>query len=91
VRKKQFKNPDLLEQLIQKNNLVEIGSNFSGQVFDPFQWGEPSFYDDLAREQLKHIDEEKKIQQRIRTKDKHKILHPREEEEDRETKRRRSS
>jgi len=95
-RKKYFKNPDLLEQLIQENNLIEIGSNFDEKTYNPFQWGENSFYDSLAKEQAKLLDEEKKKAEKdaLRKSKDNTKKHPpprRGNEDDRDNKRRRST
>jgi hypothetical protein len=63
-RQKQFKNPDLLERLIQQNQLLEIGSNFDAETFNPFRWDETAFYDSLAREQAKLLEEEKRQEEK---------------------------
>lgn len=63
-RQKGFKNPHLLERLIQSHELYEIGSNFRKDVYNPNQWQKSSFYDALAAEQAKLLDEEKKKQEK---------------------------
>jgi len=47
-----FKNPDILEKLISFCNIVEIGSNYPREVYDPFGFeNSGDFYDELAKEQ----------------------------------------
>jgi len=89
-RQKLFKNPDLLERLIQENNLIEIGSNFGDEIYNPFQWRETSFYDALAREQAKLLDEEKKKEHEQSRKDKTQKKHFSREVAERDMKRRRT-
>jgi len=95
-RQKQFKNPDLLEKLIQENNLIEIGSNFEDDIYNPFRWSVESFYDSLAKDQAKLLEDEQKEQRKKeeqRLKERPHKKHPplrRIEEDDRDAKRRRS-
>jgi len=47
-----FKNPDILEKLISFCSIVEIGSNYPREVYDPFGFeNSGDFYDELAKEQ----------------------------------------
>jgi len=59
-RNKSFKNPQYLEQLIEKNGLCETGSNFRTSTYNPKQWKETSFFESLSKEQAKLLDEENK-------------------------------
>lgn len=59
-RQKGFKNPHLMERLIQDNGLFETGSNFKNDIYNPKQWQKTSFYDSLAQDQAKLLEEEKK-------------------------------
>jgi len=59
-RQKSFKNPQFLERLIQTNGLCETGSNFRSDKYNPNQWLETSFYDSLAKEQHRLLEEENK-------------------------------
>lgn len=55
-----MKNPDILERLIKRHNLLEIGSNYPPEIFDPFAWPAEAFYDKLAQKQLEMMDEKRK-------------------------------
>jgi len=62
-RKKEFKNPDILEKLVRYYNIIEIGSNYPASKFDPYKWKASSFYDALDAEQqrmMEKIETEKK-------------------------------
>jgi len=59
-RQKVFKNPDLLERLIQENNLIEIGSNYQDDIYNPFKWDATSFFDHLSKEQAKLLEKTEK-------------------------------
>jgi len=62
-RKKEFKNPDILEKLVKYYNIIEIGSNYPASKFDPYKWKATSFYDALAEEQqrmMEKLESEKK-------------------------------
>jgi len=62
-RKKEFKNPDILEKLVRYYNIIEIGSNYPASKFDPYKWKASSFYDALAEEQqrmMEKLENEKK-------------------------------
>jgi len=52
-RKKEFKNPNILEKLVEYYNIKETGSNYPPEKFDPFKWKPSSNYDALEEEQLK--------------------------------------
>lgn len=49
--RKQLRNPDILDQLAAKCDIIEIGSNFAPDVYDPFQFPAEAFYDALERKQ----------------------------------------
>jgi len=57
-RKKEFKNPDILEKLVKYYNIIEIGSNYPTSKFDPFKWKASSFYDALAEEQQRMYEKQ---------------------------------
>eukprot|EP01126_Amoeba_proteus_P055267 TRINITY_DN6849_c1_g1_i1.p1 TRINITY_DN6849_c1_g1~~TRINITY_DN6849_c1_g1_i1.p1 ORF type:complete len:105 (-),score=24.70 TRINITY_DN6849_c1_g1_i1:85-399(-) len=58
-KKKEFKNPDILETLINKHRLLEIGSNYPHSIFDPFMWTEDAFYDKISTKQIKMVERKK--------------------------------
>jgi hypothetical protein len=62
-RQKKFKNPQYLEHLIQTNGLLETGSNFRKDKYNPNRWEETSFYDALGQAQSKLMDEERQKEQ----------------------------
>jgi hypothetical protein len=45
---KAFQNPDILEKLITFCDIIEIGSNYPKEVFDPLNIDENDFYDKLG-------------------------------------------
>lgn len=63
-KQKGFKNPHLLERLIQTNGLYEAGSNFRKEIYNPKQWQESSFFENLAQDQAKLLEDEKKKQEK---------------------------
>ncbi|XP_058835076.1 SAP30-binding protein [Topomyia yanbarensis] len=49
--RKEFRNPSIYEKLIQFCDINELGTNYSSDIFDPFQWGKDSYYEELAKSQ----------------------------------------
>uniref|UniRef100_A0A182ITX0 Uncharacterized protein n=1 Tax=Anopheles atroparvus TaxID=41427 RepID=A0A182ITX0_ANOAO len=49
--RKEFRNPSIYEKLIQFCDINELGTNYPPEVFDPFQWGKESYYEELAKAQ----------------------------------------
>jgi len=63
-RQKKFKNPQYLEHLIQTNGLLETGSNFRKDKYNPNRWEETSFYDALGKAQSDLMDEERRKEEK---------------------------
>jgi len=60
-KKKEFKNPDILEKLVRYYGIIEIGSNYPASKFDPYKWKPTSFYDYIAEEQQRMIEKIEKM------------------------------
>ena len=43
-----FKNPDILEKIIQYMNIQEIGTNYPKNIFDPHTVHDEDYYDNLG-------------------------------------------
>lgn len=50
-QRKEFRNPSIYEKLIQFCDINEFGTNYPPEIYDPLQWGNESFYEELARVQ----------------------------------------
>lgn len=46
--RKEFRNPSIYEKLIQFCDINELGTNYPPEIYDPLQWGNESFYEELA-------------------------------------------
>ncbi|XP_067634134.1 SAP30-binding protein [Eurosta solidaginis] len=61
--RKEFRNPSIYEKLIQYCDINEFGTNYPPEIYDPLQWGQESYYEELARiqknEMLKRQKERK--------------------------------
>lgn len=53
--RKEFRNPSMLEKLIEHCDIQEFGTNFGPDVFDPHKWGKESFYERLAGDQQRYM------------------------------------
>ncbi|XP_055380086.1 SAP30-binding protein [Condylostylus longicornis] len=49
--RKEFRNPSIYEKLIQFCDINEFGTNYPIEMYDPFQWGPESYYEELAKVQ----------------------------------------
>jgi len=49
--RKEFRNPSIYEKLIQFCDINECGTNYPIEMYDPFQWGPESYYEELAKVQ----------------------------------------
>lgn len=49
--RKEFRNPSIYEKLIQFCDINELGTNYPSDIFNPFQWGKESYYEELAKAQ----------------------------------------
>lgn len=47
-KRRDFENPSMYEQLIEKFHVDELGSNFNPRVFDPHGFSEDCFYDSIG-------------------------------------------
>eukprot|EP00123_Amoebidium_parasiticum_P004093 comp15380_c0_seq1/m.12300 comp15380_c0_seq1/g.12300 ORF comp15380_c0_seq1/g.12300 comp15380_c0_seq1/m.12300 type:complete len:348 (-) comp15380_c0_seq1:169-1212(-) len=59
-RHKQFHNPRTVQQLVKKYNLEELGSNYPKDIFDPDEFGEGSYYEELAAKQTAYLKQRDK-------------------------------
>ncbi|XP_078413684.1 SAP30-binding protein-like [Cetorhinus maximus] len=60
-RKKEFRNPSIYEKLIQFCGIVEHGTNYPKDMFDPHGWSEDSYYEALAKAQKIEMDKIEKV------------------------------
>uniref|UniRef100_A0A0N5ASS3 SAP30-binding protein n=1 Tax=Syphacia muris TaxID=451379 RepID=A0A0N5ASS3_9BILA len=65
-KRRDFKNPSMYEQLIEKFHVDELGSNFNPRVFDPHEFSDDCFYDNIGTMQKELMEKhnaaiEKKI------------------------------
>ena len=44
----------IYEKLIQYCGIDEFGTNLPPEVFDPHEWGEESYYEELSKAQKEH-------------------------------------
>ncbi|XP_053675556.1 SAP30-binding protein [Anopheles nili] len=49
--RKEFRNPSIYEKLIHFCDINELGTNYQPEIYDPFQWGKESYYEELAKSQ----------------------------------------
>ncbi|XP_055845099.1 SAP30-binding protein-like, partial [Episyrphus balteatus] len=49
--RKDFRNPSIYEKLISFCDINEFGTNYPPEMYDPLQWGQESFYEELAKAQ----------------------------------------
>jgi len=56
-RRKEFKNPNILEKLVEYYHIIEIGSNYPTDKFNPHKWNSSSFYEVLNEEQQKYYEQ----------------------------------
>lgn len=57
---KQFRNPSIYEKLIQFCQIDELGTNYSPEVYDPGQFQNGPYYEDLAKAQKAEMDKRMK-------------------------------
>lgn len=41
--RKEFRNPSIYEKLIQFCDINELGTNYPPEIYDPLQWGKPTY------------------------------------------------
>ena len=58
--RKDFRNPSIYEKLVQFCNLDEFGTNYPEHLFNPKEWGEESYYDNLLKAQKKAYEKKEK-------------------------------
>ncbi len=59
-QKKDLRNPSIYEKLIEFCNLDEFGTNYPRHLYNPKEWTEESYYDNLFKDQKKeHVRKEK--------------------------------
>ncbi|XP_046456925.1 SAP30-binding protein-like [Daphnia pulex] len=66
-QRKQFRNPSIYEKLIDHLDIEEIGTNYPPSIYDPYQWGEESYYENLSKVQREEMEKREK-ERRERTK-----------------------
>jgi len=66
-RKNEFKNPNILEKLVEYYHIIEIGSNYPSDKFNPHKWKPSSFYDALNEEQQKFYENLEKEKNEVKT------------------------
>lgn len=66
-QRKHFRNPSIYEKLIDHLEIEEIGTNYPPALYDPYQWGEESFYENLSKVQREEMEKREK-ERRERTK-----------------------
>lgn len=59
-RRKDFRNPSIYEKLVQFCNIDEFGSNYPLERFNPHEWDESSYHDNLLRAQKKAYEKKEK-------------------------------
>lgn len=59
-QRKDLRNPSIYEKLVQFCNLNEFGTNYPEHLYDPREWTEESFYDNLFKDQRKEYMKKEK-------------------------------
>ncbi len=59
-QRKDLRNPSIYEKLVQFCNLDEFGTNYPEHLYDPKEWTEESFYDNLFKDQKKEYMKKEK-------------------------------
>ena len=59
-KRKDIRNPSIYEKLVQKCKLDEFGTNYPEHLFNPREWGEESYFDNLQRAQKKAYEKKEK-------------------------------
>ena len=59
-RRKDYRNPSIYSKLVQFCDLDEFGSNYPEHLFNPHEWEEESFYDNLLKAQKKSYEKKEK-------------------------------
>ena len=59
-RRKDFRNPSIYEKLVQFCNIDEFGSNYPLELFNPHEWEESSYHDNLLRAQKKAYEKKER-------------------------------
>ena len=59
-KRKDIRNPSIYEKLVQKCKLDEFGTNYPEHLFNPHEWTEESFYDNLQKAQKKAYEKKEK-------------------------------
>jgi hypothetical protein len=47
-KSKAFNNPDILEKLVKRSGLRELGSNYPSHMFDPYGFSESDYYEQIS-------------------------------------------
>ena len=48
-QRKEFRNINIYDKLIQFCDIKQYGTNYPPDIYDPLQWGNESYYEELAR------------------------------------------
>lgn len=59
-KRKDVRNPSIYEKLVQKCKLDEFGTNYPEHLFNPREWGEESYFDNLQKAQKKAYEKKEK-------------------------------
>jgi len=59
-KRKDIRNPSIYEKLVQKCKLDEFGTNYPEHLFNPREWGEESYFDNLQKAQKKAYEKKEK-------------------------------
>lgn len=59
-QRKDLRNPSIYEKLVHFCNLDEFGTNYPEHLYNPKEWTEESFYDNLFKEQRKEYMKKEK-------------------------------
>ena len=51
--RKDFRNPSIYKKLIDFSNLDEFGTNYPEHLYNPHEWTEEDYYDNLSKAQKK--------------------------------------
>lgn len=64
-QRKDLRNPSIYEKLVEFCNLDEFGTNYPEHLYNPKEWDEASFYDNLFVEQRKEYVKKEKAKHTI--------------------------
>ena len=59
-KSKSFRNPSIYEKLVQFCKIDENGTNFPPEIYNPYIWGNESFYEELGKVQRLEMEKREK-------------------------------